>query len=198
MKRACPICNRDDRADIENALLSMASSGKGRKIEQIAEEYEVNIHDLKMHAMFHTPLVDEDDLELVVSEAEKPEGSTTPQVERAEVNQRDSIARQLKLRESDALTEATNEYLITLRAAGRRINRILGVKENAGDDEDQMYRLSKFLTKPMVDLYIGLGGEIRANAKALAEINRMVNGPQDDTAMGLNALAAAIRGSDTP
>ena len=194
MKRACPICAREDRAEIENALLSMTSSGKGHNIEQIAEEYEVDLNALKMHAMFHTPLVDADDLQEEVDKVE----AEMPAVERAEVvnpEPRDSIARQLKLRESDALTEATNEYIVTLRAAGRRINRILSVKDNGGEDDDQLYKMSKFLTKPIVDLYIGLGGEIRANVKALAEINRMLNGPQDNASTGLMALADAIRGS---
>lgn len=190
MKRACPICGSDDRAEIENALLSMASSGRGRKIEQIAEEFDVDLNALKMHAMLHTPLVDVDDLQEKVSTSEDSEVQPEPEPEI-----RGSIARQLKLRESDALTEATNEYMITLRAAGRRINRILSTKDSAGDDEDQMFRMSKFLTKPMVDLYLGLGGEIRANVKALAEINRMLNGPQDNASTGLMALADAIRGS---
>lgn len=193
MKRACPICDREDRAEIENALLSMASSDQGLKIDQIAEEYGVDLTALKMHAMFHTPLVDESDLEDSVDRVVDTKDSDEDRPAEAG---RDSIVRQLKLRESDVLSETTNEYLVTLKTAGRRINRILGAKNGTpGEDDDQAYKLSKFLTKPMVDLYIGLGGEIRANVKTLADINKLLNGPQDSTATGLAALADAIRGS---
>lgn len=194
MKRACPICDREDRAEIENAILAMTSSDRHYDIDKIAEEFEVDVSALKMHAMFHTPLVDEADL---VKEVEAVTGSTEIDDEKEPVV-RDSLARQMKLREVDILTDTTNEYLVTLHAAGRRINRLFGViNGKAGEDDDQAIRLSKYLTKPMVDLYIGLGSEIRASVKTMAEINKLINGAQDETTTGLMALANAIRGSDS-
>ena len=99
----------------------------------------------------------------------------------------------MRLRETDVLNEVTNEYLITLKAMGRRINNLIVIKDN---DEDQSYRMSKLLTRPVVDLYIGLGGEIRQTVKTIADIERAINGPQNDATSGLQALANAIRGSD--
>ena len=78
---------------------------------------------------------------------------------------------------------------------GRRINRLASVSSIDCEDADKEVKLAKLLTKPMVDLYIGLGGEIRQNVKAMAEVDRMLNGPQDNGNSGLQALADAIRGS---
>lgn len=190
MARACLICNRDDRAEIENAILNMTSSGEGKTIEQIAEAYGVDLEQLKLHAMFHTPLVSAEDLEPQVRAAEqiKLEGFDDVQL-----SPRESLTRKMRLRETDVLNEVTNEYLITLKAMGRRINNLIVLKDN---DEDQVYRMSKLLTRPVVDLYIGLGGEIRQTVKTIAEIDRAINGPQNDAGAGLQALANAIRGSD--
>ena len=55
--------------------------------------------------------------------------------------------------------------------------------------------MAKMLTKPMTDLYIGLGGEIRQAVKTMSEVDRMLNGPEDTATSGLRALADAIRGS---
>ena len=79
---------------------------------------------------------------------------------------------------------------------GRRLSKLTAVSSIDLEDDDKQFQLSKLLTKPMVDLYIGLGGEIRQNVKTMAELDRMLNGPQDSTAGGLVALAQAIRGSD--
>lgn len=188
MARACPICDREDRAEIENAILHMTSSGEGQTIEQIAAAFEVNLDQLKMHAMFHTPLVSVEDLEPQVEAAKQ---MTLEGFDEVKV-QRDSLTRKMRLRETDVLNEVTNEYLITLKAMGRRINNLI-----AGTDEDSAYRTSKLLTRPVVDLYIGLGGEIRQTVKTIADIERAINGPQNDASSGLRALADAIRGSDT-
>ena len=187
MARACPICDRSDRAEIENAILSMTSSGEGKTIEQIAEAFGVEVEQLKMHAMFHTPLVSAEDLEPQVKSSLK----NYDEVE-VEPKYRDSLTRKMRLRETDVLNEVTNEYFITLKTLGRRIHSLM----DKTDDEDQCYRMSKLLTRSVVDLYIGLGGEIRQNVKTISDIDRAINGPQNDTNSGLQALANAIRGSD--
>ena len=182
----CKICSRSDRADIENAILSI-SAESGITIESIAAQYQLDIADLRNHALFHTPLVAPCDIVTQTTELQlSPEAETKVPV---------SLARKMKLREADILATVNNEYLVTLKAMGRRINRLTAVSSIDAEDEAKRVELAKLLTKPMVDLYIGLGGEIRQNVKALAEVDRMLNGPQDNSTSGLQALADAIRGS---
>ena len=180
----CSICGRSDRADIENAILNI-SAESGLTVDKIAEQYQVDVSALRNHALFHTPLVAPCDIvvsETVADESQLPEGKT-------------SLARKMKLREADILATMNNEYMVTLKAMGRRINRLASMSSIDAEDEAKRVELAKLLTKPMVDLYIGLGGEIRQNVKAMAEVDRMLNGPQDSGSNGLMALADAIRGS---
>lgn len=193
MPSLCTICNHPDRAEIENAILSMTDStqsGEKTSIEVIAEQYDVSLADLKMHALFHTPLVGAADLEqLGVTDSEQGD-----QDEKAVP--RDSLTRRMKLREADLLAAVGNEYLVTLKTMGRRINKLAQVSEIDVEDNDRQLRLAKLLTKPMVDLYVGLGGEIRQTVKTMAELDRLLNGPEDSATSGLVALAKAIQGSD--
>lgn len=191
MPSLCTICNHPDRAEIENAILSMTDGSK-LSIEVIAEQYDVSLADLKMHALFHTPLVGAADLEqlgVTDSSQSEPDEKTVP---------RDSLTRRMKLREADLLATVGNEYLVTLKTMGRRINKLAQVSELDIEDNDRQLKLAKLLTKPMVDLYVGLGGEIRQTVKTMAELDRLLNGPEDSATSGLVALAKAIQGSDNP
>lgn len=182
----CSICNRSDRAEIENAILNI-SAESGLTIEKIADQYQLDLNELRTHALFHTPLVAPCDVVTPTTELQlNPE---------AEAKVPTSLARKMKLREADILATVNNEYLVTLKAMGRRINRLANVSAIDAEDEAKKVELAKLLTKPMVDLYIGLGGEIRQNVKAMAEVDRMLNGPQDSGSNGLIALAEAIKGS---
>lgn len=182
----CSICNRSDRAEIENAILNI-SAESGLTVESIAEQYKLNIDELRNHALFHTPLVAPCDIATPTTDLQlNPD---------AEAKVPTSLARKMKLREADILATVNNEYLVTLKAMGRRINRLANVSSIDAEDEAKKVELAKLLTKPMVDLYIGLGGEIRQNVKAMAEVDRMLNGPQDSGSNGLIALAEAIKGS---
>lgn len=186
MPSLCTICNHPDRAEIENAILSMTDGSK-TSIEVIAEQYDVSLADLKMHALFHTPLVGAADLEqLGVTDSDQSEKAVP----------RDSLTRRMKLREADLLAAVGNEYLVTLKTMGRRINKLAQVSEIDVEDNDRQLKLAKLLTKPMVDLYVGLGGEIRQTVKTMAELDRLLNGPEDSATSGLVALAKAIQGSD--
>lgn len=192
MPSLCTICNHPDRAEIENAILSMTDGSK-LSIEVIAEQYDVSLADLKMHALFHTPLVGAADLE------ELRDAETLGDTEQTEVVRaapRDSLTRRMKLREADLLAAVGNEYLVTLKTMGRRINKLAQVSEIDVEDNDRQLKLAKLLTKPMVDLYVGLGGEIRQTVKTMAELDRLLNGPEDSATSGLVALAKAIQGSD--
>lgn len=190
-KSKCKICSHPERAEIENAILSMTTAPVEERmtVEEIAKEFEVDLNELKMHALFHTPLVSKQDVE-VVEQSDATEDASAPDTSR------ESLTRKMKLREADMLATVSNEYLVTLKAMGRRLSKLTAVSSIDPEDDDKQFQLSKLLTKPMVDLYIGLGGEIRQNVKTMAELDRMLNGPQDSTAGGLVALAQAIRGSD--
>lgn len=192
MPSLCTICNHPDRAEIENAILSMTDGSK-TSIEVIAEQYDVSLADLKMHALFHTPLVGAADLE-ELRDAETL--GDTEQTVAVRATPRDSLTRRMKLREADLLAAVGNEYLVTMKTMGRRINKLAQVSEIDIEDNDRQLKLAKLLTKPMVDLYVGLGGEIRQTVKTMAELDRLLNGPEDSATSGLMALAKAIQGSD--
>lgn len=192
MPSLCTICNHPDRAEIENAILSMTDGSK-TSIEVIAEQYDVSLADLKMHALFHTPLVGAADIE-ELRDAETL--GDTEQTEVVRATPRDSLTRRMKLREADLLAAVGNEYLVTMKTMGRRINKLAQVSEIDIEDNDRQLKLAKLLTKPMVDLYVGLGGEIRQTVKTMAELDRLLNGPDDSATSGLVALAKAIQGSD--
>ena len=211
MPSSCKICNHPDRAEIENAILTMtadAPPNEQNSIEKIAEQYKVPLDELKMHALFHTPLVGDGDIEELHAEGgicnipicdsdacSIPSfDSNVEQIPRAAP--RDSLTRKMKLREADMLAAVGQEYLVTLKTMGRRINKLAQVSSIDIEDEEKQLKLAKLLTKPMVDLYVGLGGEIRQTVKTMAELDRMLNGPEDNLNSGLGALAAAIRGSD--
>ena len=202
MPSSCRICNHPDRAEIENAILTMtadAPPNEKNSIEQIAEQYKVDLDELKMHALFHTPLVGDGDVEAL-----RDAGGVcntpildVPAVECASKPEpRDSLTRRMKLREADMLAAVGQEYLVTLKTMGRRINKLAQVSSIDIEDEEKQLKLAKLLTKPMVDLYVGLGGEIRQTVKTMAELDRLLNGPEDSAATGLAALAQAIRRSD--
>ena len=194
MPDSCMICNHPKRDEIENALLTMvfdAPPNASNSIEAIADQYKVSLEELKMHAMFHTPLVGDGDVASI--------NQKTATVDNADGNvttSRDSLTRKIKLREADMLATVGREYLVTLKTMGRRINKLAQISSIDVEDEEKQLKLAKLLTKPMVDLYIGLGGEIRQTVKTMAELDRMLNGPEDSAATGLAALAQAIRRSD--
>lgn len=206
MPNSCRICNHPDRAEIENAILTMtadAPPNDENSIEAIAAQYNVPLNELKMHALFHTPLVGDGDIEVLKDAGSETLTATVGseqfeiESEAAKTAPRDSLTRRMKLREADMLAAVGNEYLVTLKTMGRRINKLAQVSSIDIEDEEKQLKLAKLLTKPMVDLYVGLGGEIRQTVKTMAELDRLLNGPEDNAATGLMALAKAIQGSDT-
>ncbi len=190
----CTICNHSERAEIENAILDMTASspsGSAITIEDIAERFKVDLLELKAHALFHTTSVVSCELAVPAVAGEDPlEESEAPAIV-----PRESLTRKMKLREADILSAVSNEYLVTLKAMGRRINRLTAISCIDEEEAEKQLSIARLLTKPMVDLYLGVGGEIRQNVKAMAELDRVLNGPEDSTSSGLAALASAIRGS---
>ena len=66
----CRVCQHNQRAEIENALLELTDREKGVTVEGIAEEYGISVNELKLHALYHTPLVRPEDIETI--EATQP------------------------------------------------------------------------------------------------------------------------------
>ena len=154
MPSSCKICNHPDRAEIENAILTMtadAPPNEKNSIEQIAEQYKVDLDELKMHALFHTPLVGDVDVESLKQD-EAPMESPDAEDQAIKAEPRDSLTRRMKLREADMLAAVGNEYLVTLKTMGRRINKLAQVSSIDIEDEEKQLKLAKLLTKPRVDL----------------------------------------------
>lgn len=158
----CSICNRADRGVLEQDFIVLATESNmsvDEALAYVSDKYECSSDELKVHALFHMP------------------------------NGQESLARRVKLREADILTDVIDEYKDTLQAMGLHIK---GLMSKA---EDKEVAVAKMLTKPMTEMYLGLGGEIRQSVKTLAELDRLLNGPEDSTGTGLVALAEAIKGS---
>ena len=159
----CKICSHPNRIEIEHAMLNLSTDFKTVTLDTIASSYQVSTNDLKVHALMHTPL----------GISEEPN---------------DSISRKIKLKEADMLMNVANEYMVTLKNVGRRINALA-----LADPESLSFE--RMLSKPMTDLYLGLGGEIRSTVKAIADLNNLINGPEENGSSGLHALANAITSS---
>ena len=163
---ACPVCVHEKRAEIENAILNIGSENSEYTLTNIAELYGLQEQDLRVHALMHNPL-----------------GTAVE----AGVG-RDSLARRLKLKEADMLSAAANEYMVTLKNVGRKINALAAEGQDPGV-------LSRMLTKSVADLYLGLGSEIRSTVKTLAELELELNGAANSGAHGLVGLVEALRKS---
>lgn len=200
----CSICQHPDRAEIESAILNMTVSTPPSDIDSIAEAFDVDPLELRQHALFHVPLTDESDLEAVASYQSALDGVSFDELPQltpepgAVAEPRQSLTRKMKLREADMLMAVANEYLVTLKTMGRRINRLASISSIDIEDEEKQLKLARLLTKPMVDLYVGIGGEIRQTVKATAELDKLLNGPEESQNSGLQALAAAIAMSHQP
>lgn len=174
---SCPICNHPNRSAIEIAVLNCSSDKNSQTLQQIADEYHISLNDLKIHMVMHATMglndIINSDSTGDNNEAKEP----TP-----------TIARKCKVREADILGEVVNEYLVTMKNLGRRINQTL-------QSDPEQVQAEKLITKPITDMYIGLGGEIRATVKTLGDLNQVLNGPQNNASDGVMALAQAIRAS---
>ena len=122
--------------------------------------------------------VNENDLKVHILMHTSLISSTDEQIEK------ESIARSIKKKEADMLTSVANEYLTTLSTLGNVINSVVGT----GPDG------LRAVSKPTVEMYLGLGREVRETVKSIAELDNMLNGQQDPITTGLESLARAIRG----
>jgi len=107
---------------------------------------------------------------------------------RSEEGKSNSIVGAIKFKEADALRDTLFEYRRTLTLLGERIRGAL-----SNNEETVLLRINK----ATADLYVGIGGEIRATVETLVRMNTAVNGDPNTGANGLRELCDAIRDSHT-
>lgn len=163
---SCSICSHENRAAIEEALMVSNYGNETFTLKDIAEKYELDVQDLQVHALMHTPLIK--------FESSDVENTFT------------SIASEVKKREANILSDVADEYWITLRAVGKQIRKQMNDELNGG---------AKVITKQMVDLYLGTGTNLRQTLESIVEMNQAVNGEQDSGVKALGDLIGAIKGS---
>jgi len=175
--------------EIEGAMLA------GQHLAKIAKFYNLNYAELKNHrdtCARYVLSLDEFD-QMVLQELQKSNYGTSSAGESLQLP--GSIQRNLKLREGDILAATAQEYMVTLKNLGRKINKFI---DNA-DTPDGMSAQQRFLRKPVMDAYVMIGGEIRQTIKTMADIDRMLNAAEPESPVsGLNALANAIASSVKP
>lgn len=135
-------------------------------MEEIAEQFDVDAVELTRHAILDI--------------------SATPPVE--------SLARQLKLKEADTLAALQAEYMQTVTKTGEFIRGIFGNVDEASEPAEKV-AVAKLITKPIVELYVGTGSEVRNTARTLADLKQILQGGEGGPLSGLAALAAAIQSS---
>lgn len=163
----CVICNHPERHQIEQALLCRSLGDSSITIESIAADFGVEERDLQVHALMHTYLPD-------VSESDSGEPST--------------LTAAIKFKEAEILQATSQEYYATLKNVGTKINTLIA---QHSDENPTLNRLSK----ATVDLYLGLGSEIRSTMDTLIKMNTAVNGEADKGLDAIASLVNAIRGS---
>lgn len=174
----CCICNHDQRTDIESALLA------GQTVEAVADFYKVNTKALENHkcnCSIYLMSLDEFDQEVAsqLVNLNHPGGQTLVQP--------GSIQRQLKLKEADLLAATAQEYMVTLKNLGRKINKALN------DFEEEPMLSQMLLKKATCDMYVQIGGEIRQTVRTMAELSQLLNADSDESLAGLKALVGALQ-----
>lgn len=114
--KSCTVCDSLHRKKIEQALFKMAPEGSSLTLENIAEEFEVPVEDLRRHMLFHSPYGCD-------------EGT-------------DSIVRRMKTREADLLGEAAREYADTLKQVGERIRGYIVQDDDGATFEKKLSKAS--------------------------------------------------------
>lgn len=92
-----------------------------------------------------------------------------------------SIADGLKKREASLLSMMADEYWITLKNTGKAIRTT--VQNESGR-----------LTKQMVDLYVGVGNNLRQTMESIVAMDQKINGENDAGTRALVDIVKAIRG----
>lgn len=197
--RTCPVCSHAERAEIEQALLSISPSRPELTLEVIADAYDIPVDKLRVHALMHTPLAldfSQESADALVQNFRNKAGLTDEQGAASHqasavpnITTRSRITDKVNMREGDILLAAANEYLSTMTILGRRIKYYATSRE-----PDMEMALPNFCSKAIVDLYIGCGSEIRQAIKGINDLNTSLNGSHDSSLAGLQALASVLKG----
>jgi hypothetical protein len=99
----------------------------------------------------------------------------------------ESLVAAVKSKEAEYLRASIIDYQRTQMEIGAYI-RAAAKPENG---ESKLYKLNK----AAVDLYVGIGGEIRSAVDSLVRMNTAINGGDNGGVQALAELAKAIRGS---
>lgn len=97
-----------------------------------------------------------------------------------------SITQKIGMAEADMLRQTASTYYTTLQGLSERINRAVLSEDDAG---------LRIINKPLVDLYLGTGSELRATVDSLVKMNQAVNGEDNSGLSALAALVNTVRGS---
>ncbi len=166
----CPVCQHNKRAEIEHHLLTYNFGDEGTSgaltLEEIARKYSLKVVDLQVHTLMHSSL------------AQEEQGS------------KGSLVADIKKSEANLLSQAAEDYFMTLRAYGVKLRSAISLAPQGAESG-----VLRPLSKEMVDTYIGSGENLRKIMATISDMDARMNG--DDT-KGLNALASvvtAIRGS---
>lgn len=161
----CAICNHPDRKAIEEYLLTSNYGTGDITMADIAKKFNVNIQDLQVHALMHTPIT---------------------QLEGDNVGA--SIAAEVKKREASLLSAMADEYYVTLKATGRTIRKQLSGDEAVGARliTKQMVDLyigaGNNLRQTMESIVMmnqKVNGEQDSGMKALADIVSAIRGSKE-------------------
>lgn len=163
----CSICNHPKRAEIEKACLLRNFGDSEVTLRDIAQEFSVDLKDLQVHVLMHIPL------EEAASES---------------VEQTQSIAGKIKMREADILRSVMEDSYVTFKNIGSKINTIVAQHSTDAPTLSQ-------ITKPLADLYLGTSQSIRDTADKLIKMDLAINGEKDEGLSSVVSLVEAIRGS---
>lgn len=97
-----------------------------------------------------------------------------------------SLAQKINMSEAELLRQTASNYYVTLQNIGLKINKLL-----TGEDSDL-----RVINKPLVDLYLGAGAEIRNSTDCLVKMNQAINGEDNSGLSALAALVTTLRGSE--
>jgi len=178
----CPICEWDERVNIDSALLA------GQPVEKVAKFYNLDVEVLEHHKNFCASyLLSLDEFDAMVA---KDLVGKEKENANAGSKKRGSLQRSLALREGDLLAATSQELFTTLKNIGRKINRFV----DEATTPDGLAAQQRFLKLPLCQMYVGIASEIRQTVKTMADIDKQVNAAEpDNPASGLHALADAIK-----
>lgn len=169
----CPICTHKKRDKIEAEIRAMQfSAGDDTKtLHEIADKYKVKYNDLLIHMVMHISTENEHEIISVNGSLGNPDIANV------------SLASEIKRKEADIMQSVLEEHTATFKNLSVKLNSIIAQHSETNPTLAQV-------TKPVVDLYIGVSQAIRADVDTITKMNLVVNGEKND---GLESLAGLVQ-----